>query len=29
MMRLDYHRKIRSLKLDCENAIGQVADSIY
>lgn len=27
--RLDWHRKIRNLKLDCENAIGQVAESIY
>lgn len=29
LMKLDYARKIRSLRLDCENAIGQVADSIY
>jgi hypothetical protein len=28
-MKLDFARKIRSLRLDCENAIGQVADSIY
>jgi hypothetical protein len=26
---MDWHRKIRNLKLDCENAIGQVAESIY
>jgi hypothetical protein len=29
MTRLDWHRKIRNLKLDCDNAIGQVAESIY
>lgn len=29
MSKLDWHRKIRNLKLDCENAIGQVAESIY